>query len=146
MKTSILITILLSFTLIGCDTRTEPTPDQIAYKLIIPRTEFDVTDTLTGDFIVTNESSSEKVFNFLNLQQHGFTLINQNNTVVIVRPTGFRPALSSFQLQTNESKTFSIRTEFRDQNGQLLNPGTYTLTAYLLDGEYPKVSKTIKIR
>jgi hypothetical protein len=73
-------------------------------------------------------------------------LTNQNNTVVILYPTAFRPALSSFRLQPNESKTFLVRTEFRDQNGQLLNPGTYTLSAYLLDGEYPKVNKTITIR
>jgi len=146
MKTSLVILILLSLIFIVCDNGTKPAPEQIVYKLDVPKTEFERTDTLTGEFIVTNQSESEKVFTFLNLQQHGFTLTDQNNTVVILYPTGFHPALTSFRLQPNESKTYPIRTEFRDQNGQLLDPGTYTLSAYLLDGEYPKVSTTIKIR
>lgn len=146
MKTPLVIQILLSLTFIVCDNGTKPALDQIVYKLDVPKTEFELADTLTGEFIVTNQTESEKVFNFLNLQQHGFTLTDQNNTVVILYPTGFSPMLSSFRLQPNESKTYPIRTEFRDHNGQLLNPGTYTLSAYLLDGEYPKVSTTIKIR
>lgn len=156
MKAIALIIVSLSFLLNGCDTSTKPsdenlphltsvTANGVQFMLMLERNDFNLTDTLIAEFRVINQTNSTKQFHFNNIQQHGFSLKNGSGIKVVNYPLGLRPALSSFTLQPQGSKTFPVQTVFRDDNGQIITPGNYILSAHLLDGSYPEVSLMIRI-
>jgi hypothetical protein len=121
------------------------TANGIVYTLSIPRTDFQLTDTLRGEFRVTNVSSSERTFNFYNIQQHCYRLTDESGNIALFYPTIVSPALSSLRLWPSETHTYSIYTAFQNHEGEYVQPGAYHLSAYLLDGDYPKPNLRIRV-
>ncbi len=55
-------------------------------------------------------------------------------------------APSEFSLIPGDRKTFEIRSTFRNDNGQPIKLGEYTLEAFLLDSQSPSVSIQVKVQ
>jgi hypothetical protein len=157
MKTIDLLATAFIVSLFGCNSTTDPSKentlllskkgtDGIVYSLAVPTTQFDLSDTLRGTFQVINESGIERQFNFANIQQLGFQLVDTRGTVALFYPFVVSPATSSLYLQVGEKKEYSIRCIFRDHNGQYIGRGKYQLSAFLLEGNSPHVSLAIGLR
>jgi hypothetical protein len=155
MKTINVLVILWIATFWGCNSVTDDnnTPsfsqiksDGIVYSLSLPSTHFGVFDTLRATFQVTNESIGERQFNFANIQQVGFQLVDMHGTVALYSPIIVLPALSSLHLKVGEKKEYLILGLFKNQNGQNIERGKYMLFAYLLDGNSPPVSHWIEVK
>jgi hypothetical protein len=104
-----------------------------------------VQDTLTGRFIVENQSSQHRSFNFSNVQQYGYRLKDQYGLVVLSGPNIVLPALSSFKLEPGQRASYQLHMQLRDHGGRWMAPGRYTFEVFLLDGNYPAVGVEITI-
>ena len=156
MKTSILI---LSFLLIfyGCDltdnssnsstqTHTTWSNDGIEFSLDIPKNSFLLNDTLSISFAVKNFSNYNKEFNFSNIQQLGYQIINNNNNnVATYFPIVVAPALSHFSLEPGKNKVLDQIGLFKDINGNYIKRGDYSLFVFLLDNNSPKLKLQISV-
>lgn len=117
----------------------------IEYSLSLPTHNFSLRDTLVMSFNVKNNSSTAKTYNFANVQQLGFNLTNRSGRTVISYPMIVSPALSSFTVNPGENKTLTVRSLFKNSEGNYIPTGTYRLTAYLLDRNSPHLSLRISI-
>lgn len=119
--------------------------DGILYSLSIPVNSFNLSDSLSMTFKVTNNSLSERTFGFPNIQQFGFRLTDDQNNVDMYFPYVVQPATSAFSLQPRESKIYHHSGPFKNHEGNYINKGYYKLSAYLLGEEYPLVSLNILV-
>jgi hypothetical protein len=120
--------------------------DGIQYTLTVKKLDFEVVDTLVGSFQVLNASVRPRTFSFANIQQFGFDLVDRHGNITVHSPNIVQPATSEFTLLTGESKTFIIRSVFRDLDGEYIQPGEYQLVAFLLDANSPRVRCRINVR
>ncbi|MBK9228120.1 MAG: hypothetical protein IPL67_13995 [Ignavibacteria bacterium] len=157
MKTFGFLALIFFAMLAGCESSNGPSTDNsqtsasaedngVLFTLTIPKTIFELDDTLTGVFKVINESDSEKVFLFPNLQQNGFQLIDINGRISIDFPLGFLPAESTLRLEPGERKEYSIISPFRNFDGEIIERGKYKMSAFLLEDYSPKVIINIEVR
>lgn len=103
-------------------------------------------DTLRGTFEVINESLTERQFDFANIQQFGFQLVDARGTITLFYPMIVSPATSRLCLQVGEKKEYQIHRLFKDHNGQYINRGNYKLSAFMLDGNSPYINLAIEVR
>lgn len=152
----IFLSILLTILNTGCNSLTSTDEsdlikykmqevDGIEYSAFVDKAVFNLSDTLKINFSVKNKTSQTKQFNFSNIQQLGFNLINIFGTTVISYPNIVSPALSSFSVLPGETKTLHIQSLFKDWNGKFIERGTYALIVFLLDNNSPKLSLKIQI-
>lgn len=144
---------LLGFT--GCDHSTDPedsatlyrsvTVDGIVYAAEIPSDKFSLFDTLTVTFRVSNNSLLPKKFNFSNIQQLSFELVDKGGRVVMFYPYIVSPALSSFTVAPGETKELSQWSLFKDFNGRYIGRGYYTLNVFLADNNSPRLGLNLYI-
>jgi len=156
MKTATLVLLLIASTVIACNQPTssdyiteleaKKTVDEISYILSIPKVGFALSDSLQFTFTVHNESDVAKTFDFANQQQFGFRLTDGSGNIALFYPFIVQPANSIFTLQVDETKLFSISWLFKDQNGNFISRGDYSLSAYLAEGKSPPVSLQISVR
>lgn len=150
----LLLTILLSF--FGCNLLTDSSEtstatnktviiDRIEYSLNIPTNVYSLYDTLNISFQVKNISGLPKVFNFSNVQQLGFQLIDRSNNVTLYYPFIVAPATSSFSLRPNETKELTIASLFKDHSGNFIKKGKFILYVFLLDNNSPKLKLEIYV-
>ena len=146
---------LLTFVLLaGCDRITDPSVDSkslhrsvtvegIEFSAEIPSTIFSLYETLFISFKIRNNSSFSKEFNFSNMQQLAFELVNGNNQVVMSYPYIVSPALSEFIVNPGETKELSQRSVFKNQSGRYIEKGYYKLNVFLMNGNSPKIGLVI---
>jgi hypothetical protein len=156
-KAAVLISILLSVLLLSCGSSIETsssrsrlsasvTYDGMTYVLSLPKSAFGVDDNLTGTFQILNVSEAEREFHFGNNEQFGFVLTNSQGDTVLHYPWVFKPILTDVTLANGEKKDYKIRSRLADHDGQPFPPGRYTMQAYLLDNEVPKVIVQITLQ
>ncbi len=121
------------------------TIDGIEYSAEIPSNQFSQYDTLFIRFKVRNHTSFPREFNFSNIQQLAFELINRNEQTVLYYPYIVSPALSSFTVEPGGSKELSQWSLFKDFNGRYIGVGYYTLRVFLANGNSPKIRLSIFI-
>ena len=155
MKTLILsLTLLLIF--YGCDltdnSNDTSTPIHntvksggIEYTLDIPTNIFSLDDTLSFSFKVKNYSTSKRQFNFANIQQLAYQIIDQDNYIATYQPFIVLPGTSYFTLQPGEIKEFNQFGFFKDHNGNYINRGKYSLSVFLANNNSPKVKLQISV-
>lgn len=117
----------------------------IEYSASVEKSLYDPNDTLKITFTVKNKTSQVKQFNFSNIQQLGFDLINVFGKTVVSYPMIVSPALSSFSVLPGETKSLYIQSQFKDWNGKIIDPGKYSLIVFLLDNNSPRLSLKIKV-
>ena len=155
MKTLILSLILL-LAFYGCDltdnssdnsTTTHKTiiSDGIEYTLDISKNNYSLDDTLAISFKVKNYSTLPREYNFSNVQQLSYQVIDQNNKVVTYYPFIVSPALSHFTLEPGEMKELNHIGFFKDHNGNYINRGIYSLAVFLADNNSPKLKLQISV-
>ena len=147
------LVILLCF--IGCDKMTDPgdttplhksvTVEGIQYSAEIPSDKFSLYDTLFISFRVSNNSLLKKEFNFSNIQQLAFELVDRNYQRIMYYPYIVSPALSNFSVSPGETKELSVYSALRDYNGRYIDRGKYTLYVYLADNNSPRLSLNVSI-
>lgn len=157
MKHLFFLYFLLLFAAAGCELLTNSKEDTstiidkivkggIEYSVSIPKNNFSLRDTLTITFNVKNNSLAPKSYNFANVQQLGFNITDRSNRTVISYPMIVSPALSSFTVHPGESKTLTVRSLFKNSEGNYIPTGNYILKAYLLDRNSPQLALRISIR
>ncbi len=157
MKHLFFLCLTVYFTVSGCDFLTNSKEDSsttidkiveggIEYSVSIHSNYFSLRDTLTINLNVKNNSLAPKSYNFANVQQLGFNLTDRSNRTVISYPMIVSPALSSFTVRPGESKTLTVRSLFKNSEGNYIPTGNYILKAYLLDRNSPQLSLRISIR
>ena len=155
MKFLILVFSIL-LTLYGCDLIDSPSDNSstlhksvisggIEYSLDIPTNNFLLNDTLSISFKVKNNSPLLKEFNFSNIQQLAYQVIDQNNNVATYYPNIVLPALSQFSLKLGETKVLDQIGLFKDNNGNYINRGNYSLVVFLMDNNSPKLDLKITV-
>ncbi len=147
------LVILLGF--IGCDKIMDPgdttplhksiTVDGIEYSAEIPSDKFSLYDTLFISFRVSNNSFLKKEFNFSNIQQLAFELVDRNYQRIMYYPYIVLPALSNFSVSPGETKELSVYSALRDYNGRYLDRGKYTLYVYLANNNSPRLRLNVSI-
>lgn len=155
MKTLILnLTLLLTF--YGCDltdnssdtsTSVHKTVNSggIEYTLDIPKNSFLLDDTLSISFKVKNYSTLTRQFNFANIQQLAYQVIDQDNNIATYHPFIVLPATSYFSLKPGEMKEFEQIGFFKDHNSNYINRGKYSLSVFLAGNNSPKVKLQISV-
>ena len=155
MKTLIIsLSVVLTFS--GCDVLNDSTDNSTPihksinsegteFALDIPTNSFLLDDTLSISFTVTNKSTLIKKFNFSNIQQLAFQVVDQNNNIATYYPNIVSPATSYFSLKLGEKKEFSQIGFFKDHNGNYINRGKYSLFVFLADNNSPKLMLEITI-
>lgn len=147
----------LFFASTGCDLLTNSKEDTsitiekiivsgIEYSVSVTTNVFSLRDTLIVTFNVKNNSISPKTYHFANVQQLGFNITDRSNRIAISYPLIVSPALSSFIVDPGESKTLTVKSLFKNAEGNYISTGTYRLKAYLLDRNSPQLSLRISIR
>jgi hypothetical protein len=155
MKKVFLFLILL-LTMVGCDLFTDSSESStplhksisdngIEFSVDIPTNNFSLYDTLSVTFKVKNYSTSMKEFNFANMQQLAFQLIDKNNNVAMFYPYIVSPALSNFILNPGETKELNQNSLFKHHSGNYINRGNYTLSVFLADKNSPKLELEISV-
>ena len=152
MKHTLLILTLLLL-LLSCDLPVESSDatnktvisDSIEYSLNIRTNVYLLHDSLSISLNVKNNSGLIKTFNFSNIQQLGFQLIDRNNNVSMFYPNIVAPALSSFTLNPNETKELNIESDFKNYTGKYITKGQYELSVFLLDNNSPKLMLDILV-
>lgn len=157
MKSIVYFLLLLVILIPGCDFFTDPDEGStstekivldngIEYSLSVSKFEFSLRDSLVVTFRVKNNTLIPKKYDFANVQQLGFKLTNRFKRVALFHPLIVAPALSSFTVNPQETKTLTTYTLFKNQNGYYISPGTYILTGYLLDRNSPELSLRISVK
>jgi hypothetical protein len=155
MKSLTFLILMVSF-LIGCDSPVDYSEvstsnekiivdNGIVYLLTIPANVYSLNDSLNISFRVKNISNSVKVFEFANIQQLGFQLIDKSNNISLYYPVIVSPALSSFTLNPNESEELRIISLFKNHSGYYINKGQYILSVFLLDNNSPGLKIEITV-
>ncbi len=146
--------ILLTF--YGCDLLTNSSGNStpihktvisggVEYSLDIPANSFSLNDTLSISFKVKNISTSIKEFNFSNIQQLAYQLIDQNNNIATYYLYIVSPALSHFSLKPGETKEYNQIGLFKDNSGNYINRGKYSLVVFLADNNSPRLKLEISV-
>ena len=117
----------------------------IEYTLDISQNNFLLYDTLLLLFKVKNNSSSTKEFSFFNVQQLSYQVIDQNNNIASYYPSIVSPALSHFSLEPGEIKVLNQIGIFKDNNGNFIKRGKYSLIVFLLDNNSPRLKLNISV-
>lgn len=155
MKSLILLLFPLLFIAAGCNSPTDSgftslhkvsSDGQIEYSLDINSNTFLPSDTLYITFKVKNNSLTIKQFNFANIQQLAFEIIDIHNNVVMFYPWVVSPATSNFIVYPGETKELNLVSGFRNQYGNYITPGKYILAVFLADGNSPKLKLEITIK
>ncbi len=139
----------------GCSNATDPgypsplqksiTVNGVEYSAGIPVNKFLPDDTLHISFRVANQTLAPKTFNFSNIQQLAFELINKDNQIVLCYPYIVLPATSSFTVAPGEMKELSMWSLFRDHNGRYIEKGNYNLNVFLANRNSPKINLAVFI-
>jgi len=152
MKPTLILLTIFAFIFSGCASPSDPNilietdkvlslkKDDIVFTLTLSKTQFDRSESMSARFEVSNNSQSEATFNFANVQQLGYRLINSSETVVLFQPLVVAPALSSFKLAMGEIKTFEV-----SQSLSSVPVGKYRLEAYLLDNNSPTLGRSVEV-
>ncbi len=151
-----LLSLVMVVLLTGCDHITEPqgsltillksvNVDGIEYCTEIYQNIFSLYDTLSIRFRIKNNTLISREFNFSNIQQLAFELINRNEQIVLYYPYIVSPALSSFIVQPGETKELVQWSLFKDHSGRYIEEGYYKLNVFLADRNSPKISLNILI-
>lgn len=119
---------------------------EIEYSLDINSNTFTPFDTLYITFKVKNNSLTLKQFNFANIQQLAFEIIDTHNNVVMFYPWIVSPATSNLIVYSGEIKELNLVSGFRNQYGNYVSPGKYVLAVFLADGNSPKLKLEIIIK
>lgn len=155
MKT-IILSLSILFILYGCDipddsydssTSSHKTiiSDGVEYSLDISGNNFLLDDTLSISFKVKNNSFLIKEFHFPNVQQLEYQIIDQNNNIATYYPNIVSPALSHFTLGPGEMKELKQIGLFKDNNGNYINRGKYSLSVSLANNNSPKLKLGISV-
>jgi hypothetical protein len=148
---------ICSIFLFGCDSVNDPITDLpeiqkvvinngMSYTLIIPKTEYAITDSLSLKYQVFNKTDSVKVYWFVNQQQYGIEIADSKDSIVIYFPIVVQFAPSTFTIQPSAVKEFMTTVPFRNLHGNYIAKGNYRLSVFLLDNNSPKVSLQIIIK
>jgi len=153
---SIFLILTLSLLVIGCDllnnSSDTSTPihksisdDGIEFSVDIQNNHFSLYDTLSITFKVKNNSTLSKEFNFANMQQLAFELIDKHNNVAMFYPYIVSPALSNFIIKPGETKELNQRSLFKHHSGNYILKGNYTLSVFLANNNSPKIKLEITV-
>jgi len=128
------------------DLEASKTLGNMVYTLTINKNIFKLTDSLKIKFEVKNVSTFPKTYNFANVQQFWFKLIDESENIALFYPWIVSPATSAFTILPGQSKIFSNSSLFKDQNGNFINKGFYHLLAYLMNENSPEVGLRIWVQ
>lgn len=119
--------------------------DGITLTLTLEDSVISVAKRLKGTLVAVNTTKQFRTLRFTSTCQLGYTL-RKGNKVVLQYPGTCGAALSQLDLKAGESHTYPIDAEFKDYKGKQLVKDTYSLYAYLLDGNSPALTTTIKVK
>ena len=153
---NLLVGLILLLALYGCeifnDSNDNSNPlhksiisDEVEFSVEIPSNSYSLFDTLNITFKVKNYSTLPKKFNFANMQQVAFELIDKYKNVAISYPNIVSPALSNFTVNPNETKVLLISGFFKHRSGNYINTGLYTLSIFLADRNSPRINLNISV-
>lgn len=131
MKSTVIYIFCFSIFLISCNVINFGSGD-LATDLELEDKEITNVQDIEATFTVRNKTRETKEYNFSSGCQVSF-LITENGTKIIKAEEKLicTRALTSFKLEKDESKTFELPTYFDID----LNPGTYSIKAYLIGYE-----------
>jgi len=116
-----------------------------AMKLNVTADKIEVMQHIEADFIFTNVSDQKVEYGFPSSCQHGFK-VKKGDEVLFdsQHEYGCLTVLTSFELAPGESKTFKIDLS-NAGDFEYLEPGTYSLEAFLLTEDSDTVSTTFEV-
>ena len=117
--------------------------DSVLFTFTIPTTHFLLSDSLRGTFGLRNMGLTDRIFDFGNLQQLQYELVDDAGKTVLYQPVIVLPALSRLTLQPGQSKSYEVVQPFKDVNGNLIPAGSYTFLASLRNEKSPCLSLSI---
>jgi len=131
MKSTVIYIFCFSIFLISCNVINFGSGD-LATDLELEDKEITNVQDIEATFTVRNKTRETKEYSFSSGCQVSF-LITENGTKIIKAEEKLicTRALTSFKLEKDESKTFELPTYFDID----LNPGTYSIKAYLIGYE-----------
>ena len=100
-------------------------------------------------YSVRNSTNSDVKMRFANLQQVGFK-VYRDGELLLVYPLAFLPATSSWKIPARSTELRKAEWDqmIYDEYGssQKVEPGTYTIVQYLLDGNSPYRANEVTIK
>ena len=131
MKSTVIYIFCFSIFLISCNVINFGSGD-LSTDLELEDKEITNVQDIEATFTVRNKTRETKEYSFSSGCQVSF-LITENGTKIIKAEEKLicTRALTSFKLEKDESKTFELPTYFDID----LNPGTYSIKAYLIGYE-----------
>lgn len=142
MILSILFLIIINgFT--GCGiTEQEPEGSLI---LQLEKDSFTPLDTLKGSLTFTNLTANTIAYQFGTSCQFGLKIM-QGDQIFLEYPGICLQVLTSLTLKSGEAKRYEFHLPLIDINNNFLNHGEYTIKAYLLTKNSPRVIKLISVK
>ena len=125
---------------IQTDTAISMKRNDIVFTLTLSKTRFQRAESLTATFEILNKSQSDVAFQFSNVQQLGFQLIDSIGIVVLLQPQIVSPALSAFTIAVEEKKTFTVLQSLSN-----VPVGKYRFDVSLLNNNSPTLAQSITV-
>jgi hypothetical protein len=139
---SILFIYLISFLIASCDLL--DSDRNLLLELNLNKDTYEVNDTLKGTFSITNISENDLLYRFSSSCKFGLN-IKSDKTILKSYPELCAHVLTSFLLESSESKSFEFNLPLVDETNNSLPKGDYTVEGFLLDGNSSVIIKSIKI-
>lgn len=133
----------------GCDavplSSDDDKGDELALNLRMTSDSIETWQDIEAKFTVVNLSNDEVKFGFRSGCQTGFTIEKDGEVLVDSRGVfGCTAALSELKLKARESKTYTLSLA-NASNSDPLEPGTYKMTAFLLEDHSDETSTTFEV-
>lgn len=139
---------LLILILSGCDAiplSSDDDRDELALDLNMTSEPIETWQDIEAKFTVVNLSSDEVKFGFSSSCQTGFTIEKNEEVLVNSRSIfGCAGLLTELKLKAWVDKTYNLSLA-GVSNSNLLDPGTYTMTAFLLENHSDETSTTFEV-
>lgn len=140
---------ILMLIISGCDaiplSFDDDNRDKLALSLNMTNDSIETWQDIEAKFTVVNLSNDEVKFGFRSGCQTGFTIEKNEEVLVDSRGVfGCTAALSELKLKPRESKTYTLSLAYAS-NSDPLEPGTYTMTAFLLEDHSNETSTTFEV-
>jgi hypothetical protein len=149
---NLIVASIFSLLIIGCKKESNPISvinppssiittlsDSVSYTLEISSLSYSSTDTLKGTFTVRNESESLKTFMSGDSPIFGWTIKNDNDSIVINHQGGFMHHTTTFTIVPKGDTTFIFQSGLAN-----LSSGNYQVYAGLLSIEELSLAILVK--
>lgn len=140
---------MLMLIISGCDatplSSDDDSREELALNLNMASESIETWQDIEAKFTVVNLSSDEVKFGFSSSCQTGFTIEKNEEVLVNSRSVfGCAGLLTELKLKAWEDKTYNLSLAGAS-NSDPLEPGTYTMTAFLLEDHSDETSTTFKV-